>query len=309
MVGNSVEQNLNNEVKYNMDGMSVKIIEDSINEGNRITTLQLKYHRYIHAEMLTHRMFSRSASSSRAIPINKIISQVWNNPAMPVNWGANISGMQAKTELSGVRLALAKFVWRAASKFACIFAYIFSKIGLHKQIGNRILEPWQFINVIVTATDFDNFFHLRIHPDAQPEIQELARKMKEAIDASTPKELKYGEWHLPYVSDEEKKSFSEDIILKMSTARCARVSYNNHNGVKPYIMEDMVLYHRLVGSQPIHASPAEHQATPGYNSETYYKNFKGWIQYRDAVEEILIAREIELEKLQHKLGNILDEEI
>jgi hypothetical protein len=249
-------------------------------------------------------MFSRSASSSRAIPINKIISQVWNNPAMPLYWGANIAGMQSKEELTGIKLALAKFTWRTASKFACIFAYIFSKIGLHKQIGNRILEPFSFINVIVTATDYDNFFHLRIHPDAQPEIQELARKMREAIDSSTPRELSYGEWHLPYVFEYELRDNDESDVLKMSTARCARVSYSNHDGSKPSVSKDIELYERLVGSQPIHASPAEHQATPGYDSETYYKNFKGWIQYRDAVEEDLIAKEIEEENNQILLSQI-----
>ena len=133
--------------------IEVKMIADSVSEfGVRICTLQLKYPRFIHSEFMTHRVFSRSASSSRAIPINKIISQVWNDPAMPVHWGANVSGMQAKKELKGWRLSLAKNIWVTASKFACIFAYLFSKIGLHKQIGNRILEPWQFINVIVTST-------------------------------------------------------------------------------------------------------------------------------------------------------------
>lgn len=267
--------------------IEVKIIADSINEGNRITTLQLRYHRFFHSEIMTHRMFSRSASSSRAIPINKVISQVWNFPAMPVYWGANISGMQAKSELSGKKLYLAKFTWITASKFACIFAYIFSKIGLHKQIGSRILEPWQYINVILTATEFDNFFHLRIHPDAQPEMQELATKIKEAMDASIPKELEFGEWHLPYIMDYEKRQNDEDTVLKMSVARCARVSYCKHDGSRPEIYEDIELYNRLVGSHPIHASPAEHQATPGYNPETFNKNFKGWIQYRDIVEENL----------------------
>ena len=154
--------------------ITAKMIEDSISEdGVRISTLQLRYHRYVHAEFMTHRVFSRSASSSRAIPIKKIIHQVWNEPAMPVHWGANISGMQAKNELSGWRLLLARNVWLTASKFACIFAYMLYYVGLHKQIGNRILEPWQFINVIVTSTEWDNFFELRIHPDAQPEIKEL----------------------------------------------------------------------------------------------------------------------------------------
>jgi len=263
--------------------IEVKMIADSIFDNIRICTLQLKYHRFIHGEFMTHRVFSRSASSSRAIPINKIISQVWNDPAMPVHWGANVSGMQAKQELTGYKLKVAKFIWRSASKFACIFAYLFSKIGLHKQIGNRILEPWQYINVILTATDFDNFFDLRIHPDAQPEIQELATLIKLELDNSVPKELDHGEWHLPYITDDELLDYPEEMLLKCSTARCARVSYSNHDGSRPNIQRDIDLHDALVGSVPIHASPAEHQATPG-DPEFQYRNFRGWIQYRDRIE-------------------------
>ena len=143
--------------------ITAKMIADSYYDfDNRICTLQLKYPRFIHAEFMTHRVFSRSASSSRAIPISKIISQVWNDPAMPVYWGANVSGMQANEELTGWKLSAAKFIWKTSAKVACIFAYGFDKIGLHKQIGNRILEPWQYINVIVTSTEWDNFFDLRI---------------------------------------------------------------------------------------------------------------------------------------------------
>lgn len=274
--------------------IEVKMIEDSFNEveKNRICTLQLKYHRYIHAEFMTHRVFSRSASSSRAIPINKIISQVWNDPAMPLHWGANISGMQAKTELSGIKLFAAKFIWKTASKFACIFAFLFYHIGLHKQIGNRILEPWQYINVILTATEFDNFFNLRIHPDAQPEIKVLASLIKEAIDNSTPKHIKHGEWHLPYITDDEKQKYNIDLLLKCSTARCARVSYANHDGSIPSVEKDTKLHDKLVVSEPLHASPAEHQATPGVYG-TWYKNFRGWVQYREHIESTLLKKEIE----------------
>lgn len=274
--------------------IEAKVIADSyhLNDRNRITTLQLKYHRFIHAEFMTHRVFSRSASSSRAIPINKIIGQVWNDPAMPLHWGANVSGMQAKKELSGLNLWAAKTVWKTASKFACIFAYLFSKIGLHKQIGNRILEPWQYINVILTATEFENFFELRIHPDAQPEIQELAKQIKQAIDNSIPKELQVGEWHLPYITDEEFELCDYDILLKCSTARCARVSYSNHDGSKPSVKRDVELHDKLVVSEPLHASPAEHQATPGEYGK-FYRNFRGWIQYRVELEDDLLTKQIE----------------
>ena len=271
------------------DQIEVKIIEDSISKDNRICTLQLKYHRYIHAEMMTHRVFSRSASSSRAIPIKKIISEVWNNPAIPLHWGENISGMQAKTELSGIRLFLAKQTWILASKFACVFAYIMYFVGLHKQIGNRVLEPFSFINVILTSTEFDNFFQLRIHPDAQPEIQVLAKKIQEAIDNSKPNILEKGMWHLPYISYEERELFDVTDLLKASTARCARVSYNNHDGSLPSIPKDIGLHDRLVGSKPLHASPAEHPAKAQENDK-FYKNFKGWSQYRTILEDTVFNK-------------------
>lgn len=273
--------------------ISAKMIADSKSEfGVRICTLQLKYPRFIHAEFMTHRVFSRSASSSRAIPISKIISQVWNDPAMPVHWGANVSGMQAKQELTGWKLTTAKFIWRSSAKFACVFAYLFSKIGLHKQIGNRILEPWQYINVIVTSTEWENFFELRIHPDAQPEIQELARAIYRCINHSTPKLIEHGDWHLPYITEEEKTIFPQEDLLKASTARCARVSYSNHDGSKPNIIRDIDLHDKLVASRPIHASPAEHQATPG-GFDMWHKNFRGWVQYRDYVEQKIYEQENE----------------
>lgn len=279
--------------------ISAKMIADSKSEfGVRICTLQLKYPRFIHSEFMTHRVFSRSASSSRAIPVMKIISEVWNNPAMPVYWGANVSGMQAKTELTGWKLDAAKFTWITASKFACVFAYLFSKIGLHKQIANRILEPWQYINVIVTSTEWENFFELRIHPDAQPEIQELARAIFRSVNHSTPKLVEHGDWHLPYISEEEKQQYPLLDLLKASTARCARVSYSNHDGSKPNINKDVDLHDKLVASRPIHASPAEHQATPG-GYDMWHKNFKGWVQYRDYVEQTIYNLQKQDEEIEN----------
>ena len=133
----------------------VKVIEDSINPNNeiRVTTLELRYWRAIHSEFMTHRVFSRNASSSRAIPVKTMIKQVWNDPAMPVYWGKNQAGMKARTELSSFKIALSKFVWVSASKVACIFAYLLTYIGLHKQVSNRLIEPWQYISVIATSTE------------------------------------------------------------------------------------------------------------------------------------------------------------
>lgn len=267
-----------------------KIIEATTYNGKAIYTFQLKYWRAIHGELMTHRVFSRNASSSRAIPVMKTISQVWNDPAMPVHWGINQAGMQAKEQLSGFKLGLAKFLWKSAAKVACIFAYALVKgLNLHKQAANRILEPWQYIHVVLTATEFDNFFELRDHPDAQPEFQELARAMNTAMQSCTARKvvesgLMHSLWHLPYVTKEERENFLLQDCLKFSAARCARVSYATHDGKKPSPEQDRQLYNRLVGSVPRHASPVEHQARATVDSAARSNNFVGWTQHREILE-------------------------
>lgn len=263
----------------------VRVIADSVGpSGIRITTIQMRYWRAIHAEFMTHRAFSRNASSSRAIPVKTMLKQVWNNPAGPLHWGQNRPGMQAKFELTGWRRRTAQLLWRGAAKTACVFAWGLMKLGMHKQVANRILEPFQYISVIVTATDWDNFFKLRDHPDAQPEIQHLAQLIRQAMNHSVPKYLNQHEWHLPYVTDEERAIHSVDILRKLSTARCARVSYLTHDGQKPDVEKDIKLHDRLVVAKPIHASPAEHQAMALPSSTTTFRNFRGWMQYRVVLE-------------------------
>lgn len=276
--------------------IEAKIIADSISEeGKRITTMQVKFHRFILPEFNTHRVFSRNFSSSRAIPTKKLLEQVRNDPAMPVHWGANQPGMQAERELEGDELKNAKFAWKRAAESAAAMAEIMSDLGAHKQIVNRIIEPYIWANGIVTSTEWENWFELRAHPDAQPEIHELALRMQDAMAASSPRLLKAGEWHLPYITDEEREdSFyqieankSSNILAKISAARCCRVSYLKHDGTKADVNEDLHLFQRLAGAEPLHASPLEHQATPyrlqpsaiGYDAELQ-GNLKGWIQYR-----------------------------
>lgn len=264
--------------------IEAKIILDSIsNKDVRLTTFELSYPRFILAEFNTHRVFSRNSASSRAIPVKKLISDILNDPVVPVFWGKNQPGMQAKTQLSGFKLFLSKRLWKMASYNAIVFAYALQKIGLHKQIANRIIEPWMHTKTIVTSTEWSNFFELRNHPDAQPEFRVLAEEMFSQLQSSTPKQLKYGEWHLPYVTEDEKKNNTLEVLLKMSVARCARVSYLTHDGKIPNIDSDVELHNRLVGSVPIHASPTEHQATPTKDVRMH-KNYRGWKQYRDDVE-------------------------
>lgn len=273
-----------------MSQIKAKIIADSVTkEGDRITSLELVYPRWVLAELNTHRTFSRSSASSRAIPVKKLISQVWNDPAMPVHWGRNQAGMQAGSELVGWRLALAKASWRLEGRVACGFAWFNSRIlGMHKQLVNRGLEKRQLVSTIVTATDWENFFVLRDHPDAQPEIQVLARVMKEAMKNSEPTLLEVGDFHLPYVRPEEIKRYkgtdNEWLLPVLSSARCARVSYNRHDGSTSSVKEDKRLFERLVISEPAHASPCEHQAqyVPHLSSS---RNFRGpWYQFRAILE-------------------------
>lgn len=251
-----------------------KIILDSISPaGARLTTMQLVYPRFIHSEFMTHRVFSRNAMSSRAVPVAKMIEQVRNSPAMPNHWGKNQSGMQARSELEGVELAEAKALWLKAARDASDHAERMVEIGLHKQVANRILEPFQFMRTIVTATEWDNFFSLRIHPDADPNIYELAEAMDRALDESMPRIRAI---HTPYVGFWDAPTTTERMML--SAARCARVSYLTHDGSKPNIEKDLQLANMLKESR--HASPFEHQAAASDDGSEWFSNFKGWRSFR-----------------------------
>lgn len=305
-------------------GISAEIVADSISDmvdNKRIITYVLEYPRFIHSEFMTHRLFSRNAASSRAIPVKKVIELVENTPAMPIHWGMNQAGMQAKEELTGLCLETTQFEWVSASKNAMWSATRLNTLGAHKQIVNRILEPFQMIRVVCTATEYDNFFYLRYHADAQPEISELARVMWEAREQSIPEELQPGEWHVPFVntsrdaagkryywnfiSDTEKVEISLEDALKVSASCCAQVSYRKTD---TSLEKALDIYNKLVTMKPVHASPFEHCATPMENifGEDYMgveirpqkgvthndikgngwsANFCGWIQYRQLIPD------------------------
>lgn len=263
--------------------ISTKVIAHSVNKnGEEICSLQLRYPRFIHSEFMTHRVFSRSASSSRAIPITKLIQDAIDDPAIPVHFGKHQAGMQANEEVKDKKEALR--LWLLSRDDAVRNARIMANMGLHKQVVNRILEPFTHINVIVTSTQWDNFFELRAHKDAQPEIQSLAISMRDAMKSSIPTELDWGDWHLPYVTQDEKNSLKTSLLCKISTARCARVSYNKHDGSKPSAGEDLLLYEQLVGSRPLHASPAEHVAMASPLKDGLCGNLLTWMQYRKLLE-------------------------
>lgn len=290
--------------------IEAKVIADSISEQDiRLTTFQLRYPRFIHAELMTHRLFSRNASSSRAIPVKRMIEDLRRDPAMPIFWGSNQPGMQAGAELTGGDLDRCKHEWLLAMEHAIHHAEFMMQSHLHKQIANRILEPWAHINVVVTATDYANFYALRRHKDAQPEIKALADAMFAAQNKSRPELLLPGQWHLPYITADDRSYVCNNIgelshkilcdsahvrkeaLLRTSVARCGRVSYLTHDGRPTTIEEDLALYERLVGNAPLHASPAEHQATPDtrylsgtdngvWRNAAEHGNFTGWRQLR-----------------------------
>jgi thymidylate synthase ThyX len=258
---------------------SVKIIKDSLAPcKRRLTTFELRYPRFIHSELMTHRMFSRNASSSRAIPVDKMLQRIEENPAHPIWWGANEPGMKAKAELEGTALRDAKEQWRIAMEDAIRNARAMLALGVHKQIANRIVEPFSLITTIVTATNFENFFTLRYHADAQPEFGYLAKLMADVYYNTEPKKVPGGFWHLPYIQDDE-WDLNLEVLKKVSVARCARVSYLTHDG-KRAIEKDLELYESLKnGSGFGHWSPFEHVAR-ALSYDLPSGNFRGWEQYR-----------------------------
>lgn len=299
--------------------MQVKLIKDSIANGIRICTFVLVYPRIIHSELMTHRVFSRNAASSRAIPTKAIIQNLRDDPAEIVWWGKNISGMQAKEELKGWQLKLAKFGWATARELAILAARFMNAVGLHKQIANRVLEPFQNIRVVVTSTEWNNFMALRNHPDAQPEFAALARMMKEAMEASTPEILQPGEWHIPYMIRGTTREGNDcwyshvngkvsaqwyllEDALKISASMAAQESYRKSD---PSLEKAEKIFTQLIESKPCHASPVEHQAMAmqfhtdyaapnpnewpqgvthiDRNHQFWSGNLRGWIQHRQLI--------------------------
>lgn len=254
-------------------------------------TFELTYPRYIHSEFMTHRVFSRNASSSRAIPVRRVIEQVRENPVMPPKVFMNQKGMVGETEADEVTATAFHVLWEEAAENACKTAEMMERLGIHKQHVNRILEPFQFIKVIVTATDWCNFFVLRLAPDAQPEIRELASAIYDEMNRYRNKDvgvLELDKEHivvsLPYITDEDIKEIGKEeylLLMKISVARCARVSYNNHDGSKPDIEKDLKLYGHLYDSK--HMSPMEHACI---RDEDHRKNanLTGWKSLRYLIE-------------------------
>jgi hypothetical protein len=276
---------------------TVKVIAASSHKGMNVTTLELEYPRIIHSELLTHREFSRNSSSSRAIPVKTMINNIRKNMFVPVYWGKNQSGMQAKEQLTGVRRFLAKSLWIIGGHINLLGATLLNAVGVHKQLANRNLEYISYMKTIITSTSFDNFLALRDHEDAQPEIQTVAKKLRVALDNLEREELAEGEWHTPYVEHSRDnlgnlrygKGISTTTAKKISVSCVAQVSYRKADCTKDKAIK---IFNQLATSVPLHASPFESVLTPisafstagvtalSISGHRLSGNSKGWSQYR-----------------------------
>lgn len=304
-----------------------------------LSTFIMRYPRWIHAEARTHRLLSieedleifvptcsvmsdpnlsRNASSSRAIPVEKMIKDVIENPAIPLHWGANQRGMQAENQhTSGVYLRRLgedhyihmdrKMAWLTACNYAIEAAQAFASAGYHKQLVNRLLEPFSHITVVVSATEWTNFIGLRNHKDAEPHIQLLAKALKKELERTDNiQELQPGEWHYPFVTEETRSDLLSymtqnfidiqlmpEYLRAISVACCASTSYKTVDGFSMTPDRGKALHDKLVGSDPLHASPAEHVAYADsiiqssypslegrWSKSKYHGNFIGFCQYR-----------------------------
>ena len=323
---------------------TAEVIADSIGpNGKRITSILINHWRGIHAELLRHRLFSFSVASSRAIPYSVQSKQVKEDPMMPVLWPRSHKGMQGTEVFEGKEHEEMNDKWVSAKDDMLYHTERYTERGLSKQLTNRLLEPWVNSCCVITATEWGNFFRLRcpttkvtalsgspikgdfdwwadeIQLDfpAEYNIQDLAIKMKKALDASTPTELRQGQWHLPFISQDDIDAYTEadqcasvhwDILKKISAARCARTSYGKNLGKTD--RDDLALAETLLKEH--HLSPFEHQAMAinekytevggvyldvcnmpdglevrvDNNQRTHFwsGNLQGWVQYRKVIE-------------------------
>lgn len=275
-------------------GISAKIIKHSVNPaGVEIATLEVVMPRMILAEFNTHCLFARNSASSRAIPVEKMIARAMEDPFVPLYWGRKQKGMQADEELTQEEQEQAKLKWLRGRDRAVQTADQLVACGLHKQVVNRVLEPYLWHTVVVTATEWENFFNQRRDKDAEPHMQLTATAMFEALQASKPIALENGEYHLPYVSQSDYNDVAASLaptrttLADISAARCARVSYLQQDGRRD-IDQDLDLAARLKGNG--HMSPFEHPALARSDRDLGIK-FRGYYQYRKMIPGEAVFRE------------------
>lgn len=291
-----------------------RLLQASLSEktGCILYTFLWTFPRVILPEVNTHRMLSRNTSSSRAIPTRKQLERIINDPFIPQFIGTNQKGMQAGNDFEDLDLKLRQFSYGMARFPAAGAAWLLSKLGVHKQIANRLLEPWMWTNQLVSATDLDNLFYLRNHYMSEPHFHKLAAQAyKQANTAkhalltssgklrvrnvvmgerillneewnTTLRVTHLGQWHLPFILEADTDSYTLEDLKRISAARCARLSYYQHGTRETNVEADLALFDRLAGSNPKHLSPLEHQATP-LTVGVYEGNFKGWKQFRKEI--------------------------
>ena len=269
---------------------SPKILTHSVSpDGDEIVTFEVQMHRFVLAEFNTHRVLAKNSASSRAIPVRRQLEMINENPAWPVSWPQEKSGMQGGVELEPDNARPdAMQAWEGAMRDAIDAVRDLQKIGLHKSVTNRLLEPFMWHKVVVTGTAWENFFRQRDHEDAQPEIRVVAEAMHRLLQESEPRKLPKHGWHLPYISDDDwdvvdaatdvpiKEAIGQvglaRTMARISAARCARTSYLTNPKVdadgkvvedaRVDHVKDLGLYDRLVLNEPRHWSPLEHPCTP-----------------------------------------------
>lgn len=266
-----------NETTVKICNATATVIADSIHngmkyrDGRRLITVELVYPRCIHVEVVRHRVFSNTVSSHRATPTRIVIADATYTPA---HWTRNKAGMVGDDTLTNRTIEDAEFLWERSKESAKRCAEAMAELGVHKQHVNRILEPYAFVRHLITATEWENFFNLRLAYDADPEIRDLAQAIKQSFALSIPCERLC---HIPYVDLDTVDKLGYDKAMRISAARCARVSYLKHDQTTPTVEEDLKLYDRLVASG--HWSPMEHQAV-ATAPDLPHANFWGWQSFR-----------------------------
>lgn len=306
---------------------SAKVLADSMSpDGFRLTSFEVTMPRIVLAELNTHRALSRNSASSRAIPVEKMLKKVEEDPFLPVYWGKNERGMSASEEFTGEATKELEDLWTTCAKTSMWTAKELMLKGVHKQITNRLLEPWLWHTIIITASELTNFFNLRRDKNAQPEIRKGADLLWAAFDSSVPDDVGYGQWHLPLVRGVDlpqllDEGYTAVEIAQISCGRCARVSYLTHDGKRDPKADIAMSKERLVPSG--HMSPLEHGCRPmsSYELEIFtqkpYKvvnvdgsfvleedfegkprhflgNIEGWVQMRKLIPGEAVFRQMQL---------------
>ena len=299
-------------------GIRAAVIANSVSaiSGEEIVTFLVDFPRFILPEFNTHRVISKNGASSRAIPVAKSIETLFANPFTPIHFGQNKAGMTADNEVDKDTKRMAKFEWDFAARNAIDSAKTLNNLGIHKQVTNRVLEPFSYMRMVVTATEWDNFFWLRLHEDADPHINELARVMLFALQESIPTELQHGDYHVPFFGEgfwtpaiEARYGVTAQQAIEHSMSCCAQTSYRKLD-MSAEKTEDIIK--KLFGGARAHSSCAEHQASPmavpmlnlipseyliadyiqvmpeathlDRHGNFWSNNFKHWSQYRDSIE-------------------------